>query len=131
MVVIILHSSQWFMIGTVIVLAIARYHNIVDHWLPQLCLLSVVFINSCVVSSCVREQLCWLTVVLIHQESNLVLLFFERSSIRSKWFILNLNIAILKNFANFLKKTLVMDSILPKLQAALFLYLKIWTPRQN
>ena len=131
MVVIILHSSQWFMIGTVIVLAIARYHNIVDHWLPQLCLLSVVFINSCVVSSCVREQLCWLTVVLIHQESNLVLLFFERSSIRSKWFILNLNIAILKNFANFLKKTLVMDSILPKLQAALFLYLKIWTLRQN
>ena len=131
MVVIILHSSQWFMIGTVIVLAIARYHNIVDHWLPQLCLLSVVFINSCVVSSCVREQLCWLTVVLIHQESNLVLLFFEWSSIRSKWFILNLNIAILKNFANFLKKTLVMDSILPKLQAALFLYLKIWTPRQN
>ena len=130
MVVIILHSSQWFMIGTVIVLAIARYHNIVDHWLPQLCLLSVVFINSCVVSSYVREQLCWLTVVLIHQESNLVL-FFERSSIRSKWFILNLNIAILKNFANFLKKTLVMDSILPKLQAALFLYLKIWTPRQN
>ena len=131
MVVIILHSSQWFMIGTVIVLAIARYHNIVDHWLPQLCLLSVEFINSCVVSSCVREQLCWLTVVLIHQESNLVLLFFERSSIRSKWFILNLNIAILKNFANFLKKTLVMDSILPKLQAALFLYLKIWTLRQN
>ena len=131
MVVIILHSSQWFMIGTVIVLAIARYHNIVDQWLPQLCLLSVVFINSCVVSSYVREQLCWLTVVLIHQESNLVLLFFERSSIRSKWFILNLNIAILKNFANFLKKTLVMDSILPKLQAALFLYLKIWTPRQN
>ena len=131
MVVIILHSSQWFMIGTVIVLAIARYHNIVDHWLPQLCLLSVAFINSCVVSSCVREQLCWLTVVLIHQESNLVLLFFERSSIRSKWFILNLNIAILKNFANFLKKTLVMDSILPKLQAALFLYLKIWTLRQN
>ena len=131
MVVIILHSSQWFMIGTVIVLAIARYHNIVDHWLPQLCLLSVVFINSCVVSSCVREQLCWLTVVLIHQESNLALLFFEWSSIRSKWFILNLNIAILKNFANFLKKTLVMDSILPKLQAALFLYLKIWTPRQN
>ena len=131
MVVIILHSSQWFMIGTVIVLAIGRHHNIVDQWLPQLCLLSVVFINSCVVSSCVREQLCWLTVVLIHQESNLVLLFFERSSIRSKWFILNLNIAILKNFANFLKKTLVMDSILPKLQAALFLYLKIWTPRQN
>ena len=131
MVVIILHSSQWFMIGTVIVLAIARYHNIVDHWLPQLCLLLVVFINSCVVSSCVREQLCWLTVVLIHQESNLALLFFEWSSIRSKWFILNLNIAILKNFANFLKKTLVMDSILPKLQAALFLYLKIWTPRQN
>ena len=130
MVVIILHSSQWFMIGTVIVLAIARYHNIVDQWLPQLCLLSVVFINSCVVSSYVREQLCWLTVVLIHQESNLVL-FFERSSIRSKWFILNLNIAILKNFANFLKKTLVMDSILPKLQAALFLYLKIWTLRQN
>ena len=131
MVVIILHSSQWFMIGTVIVLAIVRHHNIVDQWLPQLCLLSVVFINSCVVSSCVREQLCWLTVVLIHQESNLVLLFFERSSIRSKWFILNLNIAILKNFANFLKKTLVMDSILPKLQAALFLYLKIWTLRQN
>ena len=131
MVVIILHSSQWFMIGTVIVLAIARYHNIVDHWLPQLCLLLVVFINSCVVSSCVREQLCWLTVVLIHQESNLVLLFFEWSSIRSKWFILNLNTAILKDFANFLKKTLVMDSILPKLQAALFLYLKIWTLRQN
>ena len=131
MVVIILHSSQWFMIGTVIVLAIVRHHNIVDHWLPQLCLLSVVFINSCVVSSCVREQLCWLTVVLIHQELNLVLLFFEWSSIRSKWFILNLNIAILKNFANFLKKTLVMDSILPKLQAALFLYLKIWTLRQN
>ena len=80
MVVIILQSSQWFMIGTVIVFAVVGYH-IVDHCLPQLCLLLVVFINSCI-----GQQLCWLTVVLIHKESNLVLLFYEKSSTTSDLF---------------------------------------------
>ena len=73
-----LQSSQWFMTGTVIVFAVVGYHNIVAHWLP------VVFINSCV-----GQQLCSRTALLVNscadpQRIKLVLLFSERSSIRSK-----------------------------------------------